>query len=178
MRLAWINMNIEEQTCKSKGVHDYITTWVLWRDFLTDNVFFSVLSKAVHGSKFGSYPWFVNHHGVMRWYIHVGRKYSYQWSSASQASPLKKVDVSPDGSDGMVSSVLYLPLGPRGNPKRKLIEQDKLEWRNTNKFATSHTVERKEHLLPDMSDVLALMRGVEGRVGGVDSWRWMNMNSL
>ena len=29
-----------------------------------------------------------------------------------------------------------------------------------------------------MSDVLALMRGVEGRVGGVDSWRWMNMNSL
>jgi hypothetical protein len=29
-----------------------------------------------------------------------------------------------------------------------------------------------------MSYVLAVMRGIESRVGGVDSWRWMNMNSL
>lgn len=51
--------------------------------------------------------------------------------------------------------------------------------RPTNKFATSHTIEGKGgHLLPDMSYVLVVMRRIDSRVGGVDSWRWMNMNSL
>src|SRR4051794_15103489 len=29
-----------------------------------------------------------------------------------------------------------------------------------------------------MSHVLVVMRGIESRVGGVDSWRWVDMNSL